>query len=318
MKSRILFACVATAAIALTYTQSASASHRSKEEHAFSQVKSPEIPKSMVFAGQKVDLTPVNMYERFDRELTSMAYTHGNTLLTIKRANRLFPVMAPILESENVPADLLYLACIESTLDPFAVSSAKAAGLWQFMPATGREYGLEVNDYVDERFDIEKSTRAACKYLKKAFAKYGKWESVAASYNGGQGRISSELGSQKVESAFNLWLVPETSRYMFRLLAQKAIMENPSKYGYSIEAKQLYQPVEYSKVTVNTPVESWPDWAIEHGIDYLTLRIHNPWIRAKSLPNTSGKTYTVLIPTEKSMNRTTGSNEVFNHSWVTK
>ncbi len=318
MKSRILFACVATAAIALTYTQSASASHRSKEEHAFSQVKSPEIPKSMVFAGQKVDLTPVNMYERFDRELTSMAYTHGNTLLTIKRANRLFPVMAPILESENVPADLLYLACIESTLDPFAVSSAKAAGLWQFMPATGREYGLEVNDYVDERFDIEKSTRAACKYLKKAFAKYGKWESVAASYNGGQGRISSELGSQKVESAFNLWLVPETSRYMFRLLAQKAIMENPSKYGYSIEAKQLYQPVEYSKVTVNTPVESWPDWAIEHGIDYLTLRTHNPWIRAKSLPNTSGKTYTVLIPTEKSMNRTTGSNEVFNHSWVTK
>lgn len=155
MKSRILFACVATAAIALTYTQSASASHRSKEEHAFSQVKSPEIPKSMVFAGQKVDLTPVNMYERFDRELTSMAYTHGNTLLTIKRANRLFPVMAPILESENVPADLLYLACIESTLDPFAVSSAKAAGLWQFMPATGREYGLEVNDYVDERFDVE-------------------------------------------------------------------------------------------------------------------------------------------------------------------
>ncbi|MCM1483570.1 MAG: transglycosylase SLT domain-containing protein [Muribaculaceae bacterium] len=282
----------------------------------FSVVTSPEIPRSVTFAGQEVDLDPVNMYERYDRELTSMAYTHGSTLLTIKRANRLFPVMAPILKEEGVPMDMLYLACIESTLDPMAISGAKAAGLWQFMPATGKEFGLEVNENVDERYHVEKATRAACRYLKQAYAKYGNWESVAASYNGGQGRISSELASQHVDSAFDLYLVPETSRYMFRLLAMKEIMEHPGKYGYRLDAEQLYQPVKYETVIVDSAVKSWPDWAKEHGIDFLTLRTHNPWIRSKTLPNQNGKRYEVLIPAEKSRFRSSGIEKVFNPEWV--
>lgn len=280
-------------------------------------VLSPNIPSSVSFAGSEISLDEPSMYERYDRELTSMVFTHGSTLLTLKRANKIFPIVAPILKKNGIPADLIYLACIESSLDPTAISPAKAAGLWQFMPTTGREYGLEVNDNVDERFNIEKATEAACKFLKRAYAKYGNWESVAASYNAGQGRISTELEAQQVESAYRLFLNNETSRYIFRLLAMKAIMENPKEYGFTVEANQLYQPVDYRAVPVDTAVASWPKWAKEQGIDYLTLRLHNPWIRSRSLPAPKdGKTYNVLIPTEASMRRSTGRHEVFNNSWI--
>lgn len=283
----------------------------------FSVVKSPEIPSHITFAGQKIDLDDADMYERYDRELTSIAYTHGTTLLLLKRANRLFPVLAPLLKKYGVPHDLLYLACIESTLDPMARSGAKAAGLWQIMPAVGRENGLEVTDDVDERYNIEKSTEVACRLLKNAYAKYGNWESAVASYNGGQGRISRELASQMVNSAFNLWLVPETARYMFRLFAMKEIMEHPTKYGYHLHASQLYQPVKYHTVEVDSTIESWPRWAVDQGTDYRTLRLHNPWIRSQQLPNPSGKTYKVLVPTDESRRRSSGSREVYDKHWIT-
>ena len=281
-------------------------------------VRNPKVPQKVTFADATVDLDRIDMFERLDRELTSMAYTHGNTLLTIKRANRYFPEMAPILKEEGVPLDLLYLACIESTLNNRALSPAKAAGFWQFIPSTAKEYGLEVSDTVDERYDVAKSTRAACRYLKSAYKKYGNWESAAASYNGGQGRISSELASQKAQTAYDLWLVDETSRYMFRLLAMKMIMEDPAAYGFILSADQLYQPLEYDTYQVNTSVSDWPTWAKEHGTNYLTLREHNPWIRAKSLTNKSGKTYTVRIPTEKSMKRSTLKTKTYNKKWVNK
>ena len=281
-------------------------------------VRNPKVPQKVTFADATVDLDRIDMFERLDRELTSMAYTHGNTLLTIKRANRYFPEMAPILKEEGVPLDLLYLACIESTLNNRALSPAKAAGFWQFMPSTAKEYGLEVSYTVDERYDVAKSTRAACRYLKSAYKKYGNWESAAASYNGGQGRISSELASQKAQTAYDLWLVDETSRYMFRLLAMKMIMEDPAAYGFILSADQLYQPLEYDTYQVNTSVSDWPTWAKEHGTNYLTLREHNPWIRAKSLTNKSGKTYTVRIPTEKSMKRSTLKTKTYNKKWVNK
>lgn len=311
---KLLISVILGAAIAAPGPVAIEASHPTP----LAAVRNPKVPKKMKFAGAEVNLDRTDMFERLDRELTSMAYTHGNTLLTLKRANRYFPEMAPILKSEGVPEDLLYLACIESNLNPRALSPAKAAGFWQFMPATGKEFGLEVNDYVDERYDVEKSTRAACRYLKNAYNKYGKWESAAASYNGGQGRISSELASQKVDTAYDLWLVDETSRYMFRLLAMKMIMENPSDYGYILSADQLYQPLQYDVVEVNYPVADWPTWAKEHGTTYMTLRDHNPWIRAKSLPNKSGKVYKVRIPNEKSMHRSTIKNKTYNKKWVNK
>lgn len=288
------------------------------ETRKMSEVVNPSVPRKAKFADQDIDLDRIDMAERLDRELTAIAYTHGNTLLTIKRANRYFPQIAPILKKNGVPTDLLYLACIESSMNPTAVSGAKAAGLWQFMPSTGKEYGLEINDYVDERFNIEKATEAACRYLKTAYQKYGNWESAAASYNGGMGRISNELSSQKAETAFDLYLTEETSRYMFRLLAMKMIMENPGRYGFSISADQLYQPLDCDIVEVSEPVDDWAAWAIDHGINYMILRNANPWIRAKSLPNASGKTYYVAVPKKESLYRSTQKRHTYNHNWITK
>lgn len=281
-----------------------------------SPVVNPEIPGSMTFAGKSVNLDDTDMWERLDRELTAMAYAHGNTLLGIKRANKYFPVIAPILKRNGVPDDIIYLAVIESTLNPRALSPAKAGGMWQFMPSTAKEYGLEVNDYVDERYDIEKATEAACRYLKNAYAKYGNWESVAASYNGGLARITNELAAQQVNSAYDLYLADETMRYMFRLLAMKMIMENPQKYVFRLTADQLYQPLEYKVVEVSAPVDDWAAWAKGQGIDYQTLRDNNPWIRAKSLPNKTGKTYRVNIPTKESMSRSKQKKTVYNPAWV--
>ncbi|MBD5243467.1 MAG: lytic transglycosylase domain-containing protein [Barnesiella sp.] len=312
---RILLLTTALGVSGLTFSPATFA-----REHtgSFSTVVNPKIPSQMTFCGDRVDLDRMDMFERFDRELTQMCYSHGNTLLTIKRANRYFPILAPILKAKGVPEDMLYMACIESTLNPTAVSGAKAAGLWQFMPATAKEYGLEVNDYVDERFHPEKSTEAACRYLLSALAKYGNWESVAASYNGGMGRVSRELSAQQAESAYDLWLNSETSRYMFRLLAMKAIMEHPAHFGYILEADQLYRPVEYTEVTVSDPVEDWAQWAVDHGTTYMTLRDHNPWIRAKSLPNKTGKSYIVKIPTEESMKRSTAPQHIYNKQWINR
>ena len=287
------------------------------ETGVYSEVINPRIPSKLKFADQTIDLDRTDRWERLDRELTSMVYTHGNTLLAIKRANRYFPMLAPLLQKNGVPSDLIYLAVIESTLNPRALSPAKAGGLWQFMPTTAKEYGLEVNDYVDERYDPVKATEAACRYLKKSYAKYGNWESVAASYNGGVARITNELAAQQVDTAYDLYLADETMRYMFRLLAMKLIMENPKEYGFRLSSDQLYQPLEYTTVEVSTPVEDWPTWAKEHGIDYMTLRENNPWIRAKSLPNKTGKTYLVNVPTKDSMSRARQKKSVYNPAWVT-
>lgn len=267
----------------------------------FAAIESPKIPEKVRFADQEISLNRNDMYERFDRELTSLIYSHGSTLLTVKRANRYFPILSKILKENNIPTDFLYLACVESLLDTRAYSSAKAAGIWQFIPGTARSYGLEVTDYVDERYNIEKETVAACKYLKNAYDKYGNWESVAASYNAGQGRITSELQSQMVESAYDLHLPKETARYIYRILATKVLFENLKSFGYRISSNQLYQPLDYEIVVVNTSVDDWQKWAKDHGINYAQLREYNPWIVAKSLPNKSGKAYDVKVPTKKGL-----------------
>lgn len=290
----------------------------------YSPVYSPEIPKTVELCGEKVDLDREDMYERFDREITAMAYGHSTTLATLKRANRYFPVMAPILKEEGVPMDMLYLACIESSLHPVARSGAGAAGFWQIMPATARENGLVVNDSVDQRYDLELSTRAACKILKRAYEKYGNWESAAASYNGGMGRVSRELAAQEAESAYDLYLNEETSRYMFRLLAMKAIMDNPSAFGYNIRPDQFYYPIEYDVVEVTAPVSDWGAWARAHGTTYMQLRNHNPWIRGKSLPAPKAvkgrakpdtNVYRVLVPKSESLSRSKNKSTLFNPNW---
>lgn len=281
-------------------------------------VISPPIPKSLDFAGDHFDFDRTDMYERLDRELTQMCYSHASTMLMLKRANRIFPIIMPILKQNGIPEDMAYLACIESTLNPRAVSPAKAAGIWQFMPATAKQYGLEVNDYVDERYNIEKATAAAARYLRKAYNKYGNWESAMASYNGGQGRISKELEAQLADSAFDLYLVEETTRYVFRIFAAKALMARPAKYGFHLRPDQFYTPLAYTTETVTSTIDNLPQWAKDHGTDYGILREFNPWLRAKSLPVDAGKSYEIKIPTKewlsKSGSRLTRQ-KLYNPNW---
>ena len=282
----------------------------------FNVTANPDIPTSVTFAGEKVDFDRLDMAERLDRELTSIIYGQTSTLLCFKRANRHFPALAKILKEQNVPLDFLYLAVTESTMDCNAYSSAHAAGLWQLLAATGRQYGLEVTDEVDERYDPERSTLAACKYLKAAYAKYGHWPTVAASYNAGMGKISGELSKQGVESSFDLYLVQETSRYVFRIIAYKLLMENPKRYGYRLRTAQLYQPVSYKTVEVATSVPNWMTWARQQGITYAQLREANPWIRATKLTNAGGKTYKVRVPLSSDLYRSKRKFTTYSKAWV--
>ncbi len=308
LKSIIVFSAAALGATASAQTSSV----------VFSSVYSPHVPEKIELCGKTIDLDRSDRYEAFDRELSSLTYTHGNTMLIIKRANRFFPELAPILRENGVPLDLLYLACVESSLNPRAYSPAKAAGLWQFIASAAKEYGLEVNDEIDERYNLEKATAAACKYLKKAYNRYGDWPTAMASYNGGQTRISNALSKQGEDSSLDLFLAEETTRYPYRVAAMKAIMENPQAYGFKLTDAQLYQPRHYKTVEVSGPVESWPEWAKKQGISYSTLREENPWIRSLSLTNKAGKTYKVKVPLPDSLSRKKAGTKTYNPSWTVK
>lgn len=292
---------------------------QSSSSKVHSSTVNPSIPASVTICGQTVSLDPLDYSERYDRELTSLIYTHGNTLLMIKRANRYFPQMAPILRANGMPDDLLYLACVESTLNPRALSPAKAAGIWQFLASTAKEFGLEVNEEVDERYNIEKSTAAACRYFKKALARYGGcWTSVMAAYNGGMARITKQLDTQIADDALELYLADETQRYPFRIMATKAIINNPAAYGFKLTADDLYQPRAVEVVEVNGPVENWVEWARKRGVSYRDLREENPWIRGTKLTNKTGKTYKVRVPMKGSLSRSTARKTVYNPQWITK
>ena len=283
-----------------------------------SMTSSVDFPSHMVFAGEPVRFDRYDLRERMDREINNYTYLHSSTLLLFKRANRIFPIIEPILKQQGIPEDLKYLAVIESNLDPRIVSPARAAGLWQFIAETAKRYGLEVNDEVDERFNIEKSTIAACLYLKDAFAKYGSWSAAAMSYNGGRGRITNELSNQQTNNALDLWLVEETQRYYFRMLAIKQIFENPRQYGFVLRADQLYKPIECDRIDFSTSIPSLTDFAKQNGLTYAQLKDFNVWLRSDKLTNKTGKTYSILIPKKQSLYYKSGEKfKVHDKRWVT-
>lgn len=254
-----------------------------------------ELPDSLSFAGEIVPLHSPDLKERLDRELLVNTYWQSNMMLLLKRANKYFPTIEKILKEEGVPTDLKYLSVIESGLEN-VISPAGAKGFWQIMRTTGREYGLEVNSNVDERYHIVSSTRMAAQYLKKAKDKFGSWTLAAASYNRGMSGIQRNLNVQEVESYFDLLLGKETSRYVFRILAVKEIIENPSKYGYVFDNTDLYYSVPVRYHGLDTAISNLTSFAQKMGINYKVLKIHNPWLLQNHLNNKSRKYYEIAIP----------------------
>ena len=252
-------------------------------------------PTTVDFAGESAPLQITDVKERLDRELLINANLDATTALIIKRANRAFPVIEPILAKYGVPDDFKYLAVIESGLIN-ATSPSGAKGVWQFMPDTAKEKGMEVNELVDERYHLEKSTEAACKYLLSAKEKFGSWTLAAASYNGGMTGVGKRIEDQKVNNYYDLGLTEETSRYVFRILALKEIMKNPAQYGFSIFPSDLYAPIPSKKIEVDSTINDLADFAKTQGINYKILKIHNPWLRDKKLLNPSKKKYEIEIP----------------------
>lgn len=262
------------------------------------RVYSLVIPDELSFAGEVVPMQLTDVHEKLDREMHVNTYWQSNTLLYLKRSNKWFPVIEPILKENNIPDDFKYLALIESGLTQ-VVSPAGAAGFWQFMKATGKEYGLEVNSEVDERYHIEKATVAACKYLQEAYDKYGSWTLAAASYNMGMNGLDNQLERQQVDNYYDLLLNEETARYIFRILAAKEILNQPATYGFTFRNKDLWEPIPTTTVTVDSSVSDWADFAGNQGINYKVLKNLNPWLRQSYLKNTSGKAYSIKIPTEE-------------------
>ena len=253
------------------------------------------MPEHLDFAGERVPLEDPDVYERMDRELLVNTYWQSNTLLLLKRAHKYFPVIEPILKEEGIPDDFKYVAVIESSLTN-AVSPAGARGFWQIMESTGKELGLEINDNVDERYNIEKSTRVAADYLKKSKKQLGSWTLAAAAYNAGNYGINRQRARQEVDEYYDLLLGEETGRYIFRVLALKEIMTNPEKYGFNFREKDLYKDVPSYKIKVDTPVTDFAKFAKKFDINYKILKIHNPWLREAHLNNRSRKEYLIELP----------------------
>ncbi len=253
------------------------------------------MPEKLDFAGEPVPLHNPDIRERMDRELLVNTYWQSNGLLLFKRANKYFPLIEPLLEKYGLPDDFKYLAVAESGLE-YTSSPAGASGIWHFMKGTGLEYGLEINDYVDERYNLEKATMVAAEYLKKSKDKFGSWTMAAASYNAGVGGMNKQINRQKETSYYDLLLNTETSRYVFRILALKEIMSNPQKYGFNFREKDLYTNVPTFKVMVDTPVDDWSEWVKQYDINYKILKLHNPWLRDTYLKNASKKEYIIEIP----------------------
>lgn len=289
----IIAAKVVVIILALSALKSGDQVDESIEETKFTAVK---IPEKVTFAGEEMPLEKFDVKEALDRELLSIAYFHSQTIRYIKLAPRYFPVIEPILKANGIPEDFKYLAMAESGLNPRAISPAGAVGFWQFLDGTAKEYGLEVNKEVDERYHVEKSTYAFCKYVRQSYNKYGSWTLAAASYNGGMARVQSQQNRQKMKSYYDLLFVEETQRYVFRIAALKLILENPKQYNFVVEEEEKYPAIKTREIEINGAINNFADFAIANGINYKLLKDFNPWLRDDKLTNVSEKKYIVKIP----------------------
>ena len=269
--------------------------NKKNEDFTNYKIHSIPIPDSLTFSGETVDLNENDLIQRFDKEILVNTYWQSNTLQLIKRSRKFFKIIEPILKKEGVPDDFKYLAVIESGLENLR-SPKGAKGIWQIMRGTGRELGLEINNNVDERYNLELSTIAACRYIKKAKNKFGTWTLAAAAYNRGMSGVNRALKKQNVKSYYDLLLGNETKRYVFRIHALKLILNNPNNYGFFIEDSQYYKDDHFEVMNVDYPIKNLSEFAKKNGINYKTLKIFNPWLIQNHLNNRSKKKYKIKIP----------------------
>ncbi|MCB0478755.1 MAG: transglycosylase SLT domain-containing protein [Crocinitomicaceae bacterium] len=309
-KFNILYVILATAALSIYATNSYNSSQNQKTEESANKevqgkneipevdseqkVTCPPLPEKMTFAGQNIPMDGIDFKERLDKEIIVNMFRHSHTLLFLKKSKMYFSIIEPILKKNGLPDDFKYLAVIESGLEN-VVSPAGAAGVWQFMKPTAKNFDMEVDKFVDERYHLEKSTEAACEFLKRLHRVYDDWFLAAAAYNRGQGGISEAMEEQGVNSYFDLYLNSETARYVFRMLAVKLIMENPEKYGFYIADDQYYQLPDSKEIKVAETIDDLKIFAKEQGTNYKSLKLLNPWIRSSKLPK-GNKPYTIKIP----------------------
>ena len=265
------------------------------QTHKGYKIKALKLPNGLNLAGERVPVEINDVKERMERELLVNTYWQSNGILLLKRVNRYFPIIEPLLVKYNLPDDFKFLALAESGFTD-ETSSVGAAGIWHFMRTTGKEYGLEINDNVDERYNIEKSTKVAAEYLIKAKEKLGSWTLAAAAYNVGNRGVSRRLEAQEVSSYYDVKLPDETERYIFRILALKEIITNPKKYGFVFDKEDLYTNKETRSVKVDTTISNLTLFAKEFGMNYKELKIHNPWLREHKLNNKSRRLYEIKIP----------------------
>jgi membrane-bound lytic murein transglycosylase D len=256
------------------------------------------LPSNLNFAGESVPLTIFDVRERIDRELLVNVYWQSQTLLLIKRANRWFPIIEPILKKYNIPDDFKYLAVAESGLTN-AVSPAGAVGFWQFTEGTGKKYDLEINDEIDERYNVERATEAACIFFSEACNQFGNWTLAAASYNMGTSGLQKQIEKQKVLSYYDLLLNDETFRYVFRIIAIKEMMMHPVQYGFYFRRQDLYPELEFNTVRVDSTIADFADFSFAHHVNYKTLKLLNPWLRQNYLTNKNRKSYSIKILTHE-------------------
>lgn len=297
----IILASFLTVGVFASYTNdSPSATPIGSGKEVLSQKVEPvNLDKDFLFAGERLPTENFDVRERLEQQILRYSYYHSATLMNLKRTGRFFPMIEKILAENGLPEDLKFLAVAESALTN-ATSPAGAKGYWQFMRATGKEYGLEINNDIDERMHLEKSTRAACKYLKKLKARHGSWAMAAAAYNMGSTKLNRESAAQRSKNYYDLNLNQETGAYIFRIVALKEILSNPTTYGFYMEPEDFYQPLDnFSIVVQNTTVANLGDFAAKYGTSYRQLKVYNPWLKSSKLPNASGKEYKVLIPRGK-------------------
>jgi len=265
------------------------------------RIFSPGCPSKADFAGERMPLELFYVREALDREIMINTFMHASTILMFKRASRWFPVIEPILKRYRVPDDFKFLSLAESNFSN-AVSPSKAEGFWQFLKPTAIHYGLEVNEEVDERYNVAKATEAACQYFLESYAKYGNWTLVAASFNRGQDGISDALENQKAKNFYDLFLNEETSRYIYRIAALKEIYSHPVKYGLYLQPADFYPVIPTYTIEIDSPIQDLPAFAMKNKVSYRVLREFNPWLRRYTLANKLKKSYTIILPKEGAMN----------------